>query len=174
MIRLLSWTWAPVPLPSVRNVSSLSHLVMVFFLLEKASKLCRNRAETCCAAFTMCFSTISQMICGKPRVYNRGLVLARLQMQLQDVGPLKLPWSDCMLGPGQKVTASWFFNIVNLWTWNATCHNCHGATVGILSYFILSFWGYLSTRIQWIRSQLISPSRSLASGMVTSASGDPG
>ena len=105
---------------------------MVFFLLEKASKLCRNRAETCCAAFTMCFSTISQMICGKPRVYNRGLVLARLQMQLQDVGPLKLPWSDCMLGPGQKVTASWFFNIhANLWTWNATCHNCHGATVGI-------------------------------------------
>lgn len=40
----------------------------------------------------------------KLEVYNRGLVLARLQMHLQDVGPLKLPWSDCMLGPGQKVT----------------------------------------------------------------------
>ena len=42
-----------------------------------------------------------------PRVYNRGLVLARLQMELQDAGPLKVPWRDCMLGPGQKVTASW-------------------------------------------------------------------
>jgi hypothetical protein len=42
-----------------------------------------------------------------PRVYNRGLVLARLQMELQDTGPLKVPWRDCMLGPGQKVTASW-------------------------------------------------------------------
>lgn len=106
---------------------------MVFFLFQ-SSKLCRNpqkRVVQLLQRVFMCFSTISRMICGKPRVYNRGLVLARLQMHLQDVGPLKLPWSDCMLGPGQKVTASWFFNIVNLWTWNATCHNCHGATVGI-------------------------------------------
>lgn len=37
-------------------------------------------------------------------VYNRGLVLARLQMELLGTGPLRAPWHDCMLGPGQRVT----------------------------------------------------------------------
>ncbi|CAK9004072.1 Pentatricopeptide repeat-containing protein [Durusdinium trenchii] len=40
----------------------------------------------------------------KLEVYNRGLVLARLQMELLGTGPLRAPWHDCMLGPGQRVT----------------------------------------------------------------------
>lgn len=49
-----------------------------------------------------------------PRVYNRGLVLARLQMELLGTGPLRAPWHDCMLGPGQRVTAAWLYQLDNI------------------------------------------------------------
>ena len=91
------------------------------------------------------------MICGKPRVYNRGLVLARLQMQLQDVGPLKLPWSDCMLGPGQKVTASWLkCTLYTCQLMNLKKKHRSGLFLELVRYFYPFFFsGYLSTRIQW-------------------------
>ena len=42
----------------------------------------------------------------KLEVYNRGLVLARISMEVIDLEPLRVPWKDCLLGPGQKVTAA--------------------------------------------------------------------
>ena len=42
----------------------------------------------------------------KVEVYNRGLVLARISMEVMDLEPLRVPWKDCLLGPGQKVTAA--------------------------------------------------------------------
>ena len=40
------------------------------------------------------------------RIFNRGLVLAKLRLQLSNTGPLRLPWKDCMVGPGQHVTVT--------------------------------------------------------------------
>ncbi|CAE7386016.1 unnamed protein product [Symbiodinium natans] len=40
----------------------------------------------------------------KMQIFNRGLVLAKLRLQLSNTGPLRLPWKDCMVGPGQHVT----------------------------------------------------------------------
>ncbi|CAJ1356166.1 unnamed protein product, partial [Effrenium voratum] len=40
----------------------------------------------------------------KMEIYNRGLVLARIQLETASLGPLSVPWADCMLGPGRNVT----------------------------------------------------------------------
>ncbi|CAE7279844.1 PPR4 [Symbiodinium sp. CCMP2456] len=39
----------------------------------------------------------------KLQIINRALVLAKLSIQLSNTGPLRLPWKDCMVGPGQHV-----------------------------------------------------------------------
>ena len=136
---------------SIRQRFKLEPLGDGIFLF-RSWKLCRITPWFYSSSYNV-FFTISRMICGKPRVYNRGLVLARLQMQLQDVGPLKLPWSDCMLGPGQKVTASWLkctlYTCQIMPTYEPEKNHRSGLFLELVRYFYPFFFsGYLSTRIQ--------------------------
>eukprot|EP00931_Biecheleriopsis_adriatica_P101354 TRINITY_DN76508_c0_g1_i1.p1 TRINITY_DN76508_c0_g1~~TRINITY_DN76508_c0_g1_i1.p1 ORF type:complete len:679 (+),score=111.90 TRINITY_DN76508_c0_g1_i1:54-2039(+) len=39
----------------------------------------------------------------RAQIRNLGMSLAKLTLQISSAGPLRLPWKDCMLGPGQSV-----------------------------------------------------------------------